>query len=67
MMREYIGEYRDLYELDIDLDREPDLGYESTWIHEVVNQRSSLDGFASHLRKDESLCFFYPKYVPFPL
>ena len=65
MMREYMGEYRDLYGLDIDEDREPDLGYESTWIHEVVNQRSSLDGFAAHLRKDESLCFFYAKYVPF--
>lgn len=65
MMRENMGDYRDLYELDIDENREPDLGYQSNWVHEVVNQQSLLNGFAAHLRKDDSLCFFYAKYVPF--
>lgn len=66
MMREYMSSYRDLYELDVDEDREPELGgYDSPWVHEVVNQQSLLNGFASHLRKDDSLCFFYARYVPF--
>ena len=65
MMRGNMGAYRDLYKLDVDENREPDLGYETNWIHEVVNQRSLLNGFASHLRKDDSLCFSYAKYVPF--
>ena len=65
MMREYMSSYRDLYELDVDEGREPDLGYDSPWVHEVLNQQSLLNGFASHLRKDDSLCFFYAKYVPF--
>jgi hypothetical protein len=65
MMRENMAQYRDLYDLDIDEEREPDLGYESSWIHEVGNQVALLDGFAAHLRKEESLCFFYAKHVPF--
>lgn len=65
MMRENIESYRDLYELDVDDAREPDLGYETNWIHEAENQRSLLDGFAAHLRNEESLCFFYAKHVPF--
>jgi ATP-dependent exoDNAse (exonuclease V) alpha subunit len=65
MMRQNIPYYRDLYELDIDEAREPDLGYQSNWIHEIDNQQSLLEGFASHLHRDQSLCFFYAKYVPF--
>lgn len=65
MMRDNMDYYRDLYDLDIDIEREPDLGYESDWIHEVQNQKSLLEGFAAHLHTVESLCFFYAKHVPF--
>ena len=65
MMCENMENYRDLYELDVDESREPDLGYETNWIHEATNQSALLDGFAAHLRKEESLCFFYAKHVPF--
>ncbi len=65
MMRGNMEHYRDLYELDVDEEREPDLGYESNWVHEAQNQASLLDGFAAHLRKEESLCLFYAKHVPF--
>ncbi len=65
MMRENMDAYRDLYELDVDNAREPDLGYETNWIHEASNQGALLDGFAAHLRKEDSLCFFYAKHVPF--
>jgi hypothetical protein len=65
LMRGNIENYRALYELDVDEDREPDLGYETNWVHEAQNQKALLDGFAAHLRKDESLCLFYAKHVPF--
>jgi ATP-dependent exoDNAse (exonuclease V) alpha subunit len=65
MMRDNIETYRNLYDLDVDEDREPDLGYETNWVHEAQNQTALLDGFAEHLREEESLCFFYAKHVPF--
>lgn len=65
MMRANMDYYRDLYALDVDEEREPDLGYESDWVHEVQNQTALLEAFANHLREEESLCFFYAKYVPF--
>lgn len=65
MMRENIEHYRDLYDLDVDASREPELGYDTTWVHEAGNQRALLDGFAAHLREADSLCFFYAKHVPF--
>src|SRR5262249_29534022 len=43
----------------------PDLGYETNWTHEAQNQTALLDGFAAHLRKEDSLCLFYAKHVPF--
>lgn len=65
MMVKYMDEYRDLYDLDVDKEREPDLGYRTDWIHEITNQRALLDGFAAHLQVENSLCFFYAKHVPF--
>lgn len=65
MMRANLNQYRDYLDLDVDEEREPNLGYETNWIHEAQNQKSLLDGFAAHLRKEESLCFFYAKHVPF--
>ena len=52
-------------ELDASLDREPELKYESRWVHEAGNQTTLLDGFAGHLREEQSLCIFYAKHVPF--
>ncbi|MCR4409129.1 MAG: AAA family ATPase [Candidatus Saccharicenans sp.] len=65
MMRPNINHYGNLYDLDVDEGREPKLGYESNWIHEFRNQRALLEGFAAHLREEESLCLFYAKHVPF--
>jgi hypothetical protein len=52
-------------ELGVDVSREPELGYESQWVHEAQNQTALLDGFAAHLRGEDSLCLFYAKHVPF--
>jgi hypothetical protein len=65
MMRESSEVYADLYCLDLDVNREPDLGYDSPWVHEAGNQTALLDGFAAHMQSDDSLCFFYAKHVPF--
>ena len=65
LMRENMGAYRDLYELEIDEEREPDLGFDNDWVTEWQNQTILMEAFADHLRKEESLCFFYAKYVPF--
>lgn len=65
MMRENIDEFRDDYGLAVDSALEPDLGYDSNWVHNKENQCALLDGFASHLQPEASLCFFYAKHVPF--
>jgi hypothetical protein len=65
MMQANIDTYRDLYELDVDESREPDLGFQNSWVTEWQNQTTLLSGFAAHLRNEESLCFFYAKHVPF--
>lgn len=65
LMRDGLDELRDRLELDVDSAREPDLGYETNWVHEAGNQRNVLDAFADHLRAEESLIFFYAKHVPF--
>jgi len=65
LMRENLDYYADSLDLDCDAAREPDLGYESNWVHESANQTALLEGFAGHLRQEDSLCFFYAKHVPF--
>lgn len=64
-MRENLEDIARDLELDASLDREPELKYESRWVHEAGNQTALLDGFAGHLREEDSLCLFYAKHVPF--
>jgi hypothetical protein len=47
MMRGNINYYRDQLDLDVDEEREPDLGYETNWVHEARNQFALLEAFAS--------------------
>ncbi|XVJ60006.1 MAG: AAA family ATPase [Tepidisphaera sp.] len=67
MRRENLESLGTLHELAVDDAREPvmDNGYESDWVTEATNQTALLDGFAAHLRPDDSLCLFYAKHVPF--
>ena len=57
--------YANTLELDVDASHEPDLGYQTNWVHEARNQTALLEGFANHLRPEDSLCLFYAKHVPF--
>lgn len=51
--------------LDVQAEREPDLGFKTQWVQEHLNQTALLGCFAGHLKPEQSLCFFYAKQVPF--
>lgn len=65
MLAESMESLGEQYALDVQPEREPDLGFKTPWIQELQNQKSLLDCFAGHLVPQESLCFFYAKQVPF--
>ena len=65
LMRANLEYFAEALDLDVDPDREPDLGYESNWVHDAQNQTALLEAFAGHLREEDSLSLFYAKHVPF--
>lgn len=65
MLRESMESLGQEYALDVQPEREPDLGFKTQWIQERLNQRALLNCFSGHLKPQQSLCFFYAKHVPF--
>jgi hypothetical protein len=65
MLAESMASLGEEHALDVQAEREPDLGFKTQWIQEAQNQQSLLDCFAEHIVPDKSLCFFYAKQVPF--
>ena len=65
LMRKNLNRFGDEFDIDVDEAREPELGFSSNWVHEVNNQSALLECFAGHLKRKDSLCFFYAKLVPF--
>ncbi len=65
MLREGMETLGEAHALDIQAEREPDLGFKTQWVQEHLNQRTLLDCFANHLKPEHSLCFFYAKQAPF--
>ena len=65
MLREAIGTLGKEHALDVQVEREPDLGFRTQWIQDHLNQAALLDCFSRHLKPKQSLCFFYAKQVPF--
>jgi ATP-dependent exoDNAse (exonuclease V) alpha subunit len=57
-------DFRDVYRLDLDPEREPDLGFDKGWFQQRDNHVALLDCFFGHVRTNESLCFFYAKRTP---
>jgi GTPase SAR1 family protein len=53
------------YGIDVDPAREPDLGFDSSWVQDKANQLALLDCFYNHIKPNRSLCFIYAKEVPF--
>lgn len=53
------------YPLDeVSEEREPKLGFHTAWWQDYRNHSALLETFWSHVKKDESLVFFYAKQVP---
>ncbi len=65
MLREAMETLGEEHALDVQAEREPDLGFKTQWVQEHLNQTALLDCFAGHLKPEQSLCFFYAKQVPF--
>jgi ATP-dependent exoDNAse (exonuclease V) alpha subunit len=65
LLRESMAQLGEDYDLDVQPEREPDLGFKTQWTQERLNQKALLDAFVGHLKVEESLCFFYAKQVPF--
>lgn len=65
MLREAMEELGEAYRLDVQAEREPDLGFSTQWIQDRDNQKALLDCFCDHIKPEKSLCFFYAKQVPF--
>jgi hypothetical protein len=54
----------DALQLGYAAEREPDLGFGTSWVQEGSNQRVLLDTFFSATKPDKSLIFFYAKRTP---
>jgi len=65
MLRDAMEALGDEHALDVQPEREPNLGFKTQWIQDYLNQTALLDCFVAHLRAEKSLCFFYAKQVPF--
>lgn len=65
MMHDEAEKRANFYNLDFDINREPELGFSTNWIQDYHNQKAMLDGFFEHVEPHNSLCFFYAKDVPF--
>lgn len=52
------------HDLDVRLEREPNLKFKTQWLQERSNQMALLDCFADHVKPEQSLVFFYAKHVP---
>ncbi|TDR36058.1 UvrD-like helicase family protein [Tahibacter aquaticus] len=65
MLRDAMETLGEEYALDVQGEREPDLGFKTQWVQDHLNQSALLDCFAAHLKPERSLCFFYAKQVPF--
>ena len=50
--------------IEVDLDREPDLNFETGWWQDHTNHRAVLDAFWKNVQPEHSLIFFYAKEVP---
>ncbi len=51
--------------LSYDIDREPKLNFENSWVQQIDNQKTLLDAFISPLKPGSSLVFIYAKNIPF--
>lgn len=56
---------KERFNIDYDPSREPDLGFDSNWVQDSVNQRAMFKTFYRNVEKNKSLIIPYAKQVPF--
>ena len=54
-----------MYNIDVDMRREPDLGFDTNWLQDARNQRAIFECFYRNVRPKKSLVITYAKQVPF--
>lgn len=69
MLKENAKDKAELYDLNFDEAREPQLDWSSNggdhWVQEMGNQKALLNCFFEHIKEETSLVFFYAKQTPF--
>lgn len=65
MMKENIEQWKDVYNIDYQSEREPKLSFYNPWVQEGENQKAIFDYFYGDVVENESLCIAYAKQVPF--
>jgi AAA domain/UvrD-like helicase C-terminal domain len=59
------SEKANLLIIPYDVEKEPKLSFENTWVQELNNQKAILDTFISPIKPNSSLIFIYAKNIPF--
>ena len=65
MMKNNIEKWKNIYNIDYQSEREPELSFDTPWVQEAENQKAIFDYFYSDVVENESLCIAYAKQVPF--
>jgi len=65
LMRDYIEDMKDYYNIDYQEEREPVLNFNTIWVQDAENHKAIFDYFYEDVIEDESLCIAYAKQVPF--
>ena len=65
LMHPNIDDLAPKYGIDYKPEREPVLGFKTTWVQEADNHRAIFDYFYQEIVPEQSLCIAYAKQVPF--
>jgi hypothetical protein len=60
-----INRLAEMYGIDYDSSREPDLGFSTNWVQDAANQRAIFKRFYENVTPRKSLVVTYAKQVPF--
>ena len=60
-----ISRLAEMYKIDYDQSREPDLGFNTNWVQDAANQRAIFERFYRNITPRKSLVVPYAKQVPF--
>ncbi len=65
LMRDWIADNADIFNINYKFDKEPDLGFYTNWVQESMNHKAIFNYFYEDIIQDESICIAYAKQVPF--